>query len=104
MSHETGYLHLNVGKGRCTVAFRKAPPQPYTDQTYTQVALSFCSPKDQFSRQRGRQIAEGRLNAEKFMWQLPCSEKLGEVRKKIRQVVADSVACKDDRFPHWALK
>ncbi len=47
-------------QGYITVALTR-PSKEDADQTHL-VSFSFCSPKDVFSKQKGRLIAEGRLN------------------------------------------
>jgi hypothetical protein len=50
---KTHYMHLPIGGGRVTVAVRSVTG------TLT-VGFSWCSPRDQFVKAKGRQIAEAR--------------------------------------------
>jgi len=51
------YEHLFVGEGRVTLAILKQ------EGGKIQVGVSFCSPKDQFVKSRGRKISLGRAKA-----------------------------------------
>ena len=52
------YSHMTLGRGKATLAIRVKGEQ-------VEVGVSFCSPKDQFSKSRGRMLAEGRLNSKR---------------------------------------
>lgn len=56
----TAFMHFDIGPGRVTAAIR-------ADDKEAEIGLAFCSPEDQFSRKRGRLIAEGRLNVGKSL-------------------------------------
>lgn len=49
------FSHMNLGRGKATLAIRVKGDD-------VEVGVSFCSPRDQFSKARGRLLAEGRLN------------------------------------------
>jgi hypothetical protein len=55
----TNYMHLHVGMGRVTLALRHKLCAAKGDEV--EVGVAFCSPKDQFNKARGRNIARGRL-------------------------------------------
>ena len=62
------YSHMNLGRGKATLAIRVKGEQ-------VEVGVSFCSPKDQFSKSRGRLLAEGRLNSKRgFYYQFKRNE------------------------------
>lgn len=63
----TEYMHLKHAAGRITVAFQ-------VEEKIAKVALAFCSPRDQFSRARGRLISEGRLKADKVALHVTLAE------------------------------
>lgn len=52
------FCHPFVGRGRATLAINS------TDDTLV-VGIAWCSPRDQFSRAKGRKIATDRLNTHK---------------------------------------
>jgi hypothetical protein len=59
------FIHIrNYGDGALTAAIRLC--QDSNDSV--DVAVAFCSPKDQFSRKKGRLIAEGRLRSGKLFY------------------------------------
>lgn len=51
------FLHMRLGQGMVTCAIRWCPE----DRNVIEVGVSFCSPKDQFVKRKGRDIAESRL-------------------------------------------
>jgi hypothetical protein len=51
------FLHMRLGQGMVTCAIRWSPD----DEEELEVGVSFCSPKDQFVKRKGRDIAESRL-------------------------------------------
>jgi hypothetical protein len=51
------FLHASLGLGKVTCAIRWCPEDP----SVVEVGLSFCSPKDQFIKKRGREIATARI-------------------------------------------
>jgi hypothetical protein len=51
------FLHAPLGQGIVTCAIRWSPKDPKV----VEVGLSFCSPKDQFVKRRGRSIATARI-------------------------------------------
>lgn len=57
------YLHLRVGPGAATAAFRRDA----TRSGVVYVGVGLCAPADQFSRKRGRLIASGRLACVEMM-------------------------------------
>jgi len=57
----TKFMHMQLGAGHITLAVRAMPDEV---GAYV-VGAAFCSPKDQFSKKKGRLIAEGRLTVGK---------------------------------------
>lgn len=55
------YIHAYVGDGRVTAAFEMPPKDKRSEARQVNYAVAYCSPKDNFSRERGRLIAAGRL-------------------------------------------
>lgn len=51
------FLHFGLGRGRVTCALRWNPE----NAAQVEVGMAFCSPKDIFTKKRGRDIASGRL-------------------------------------------
>ena len=94
---KTEFVHFYIGQGRATAAIRKVA------DNYHHVAVSFCSPNDQFSRKKGRLIAEGRLNKGKPLCSLNV-ETNGDTNFRT-QVVKRVLEVRDhDKlgFPQWA--
>lgn len=52
----TTYIHPTIGMGRATIAVQHDPVSGYT-----RVGVAYSSPKDQFNKAKGRQIALGRI-------------------------------------------
>jgi hypothetical protein len=88
------YMHMEVADGFVTAAIHVDTH----DLIY--VGLAFCSPRDQFSRAKGRRIAEGRLekNPAYILRRKPESR----VKALVRKVIEGSVLTRDERFPQWA--
>jgi hypothetical protein len=58
---ETRFIHPHVASGgRATIAWREY------GAGIVNIAVAWCSPKDHFRRDKGRQISEGRLNHYKW--------------------------------------
>lgn len=64
------FSHLHIGdmvfhkkgQGRVTLAIRLTPEE-YGAAGTVEVGVAFCSPKDQFTRAKGRELAKQRLDA-----------------------------------------
>lgn len=82
--------------GYITVALTR-PSKDETDQKHL-VSFSFCSPRDVFSKKKGRTIAEGRLNTGRTI-EL-------EVRGTVPSVVKAAMkkAITDGIVPSWVTK
>ena len=94
------YEHLFVGEGRVTLAILRQGGR-------VTVGISFCSPKDQFARHRGRKIALGRAKAESVYGfdfvevdQTLLHNKQAAVQEFIK------MACNDQEvlFPGWVYR
>jgi hypothetical protein len=88
------YMHMSVAEGFVTAAIS------IDDFDMIHVGLAFCSPRDQFSRAKGRRIATGRLvkNPSYILGHNPAVR----VKALVRKVIQGSVLTKDDLFPQWA--
>ena len=66
MSDNIRFIHSYVGTtgGRATVAWKQLHPpcDLPTGAAMVEVAIAWCSPKDNFVKRKGRLIAEGRLD------------------------------------------
>ena len=89
------YEHIPLGGGRATVAIR------LVDESTVNVGLALCSPKDQFSRRRGRIIAGGRLNKGKLYLSTLEIDPDESIKVQVRDAVAKSAEDKDFDFPSW---
>lgn len=101
MSEKTNtYMHMEIGKGRATLAI-----QQIDGEKRVRVAAAFCSPHDQFSRKKGRLIADGRLGIDKLLYILNTSDESKSVQTIVREALADAVSDKNtELLPAWALK
>ena len=99
--NETVYQHMSLGTGKATVAIRVDEDTP--SHRVARVGLATCSPKDQFSRKRGRAIAEGRLQARKFFMQLTVADGTN-VKQEVAKAIKAQARGKSLRLPSWAWK
>ncbi len=97
MNRTETYEHLFVGGGRVTLAMM-------LNDTTIDVGISFCSPKDQFTRSKGRKIAKGRIVAKSMhTFSLPKKKDSGLLENK-DLVVSKFVEMGFDGlgdFPSW---
>jgi hypothetical protein len=98
-STKFGYFHTSTTAkpGYVTVAITRADKDAPDQRHYA--ALSFCSPKDVFSKVKGRMIAENRLNAKKHVIEVSLAGSIPEVVKAVMQKVID-----DKLVPSWVIK
>ena len=91
------YMHLKLGEGRATMAVS-------VKNDVANVAVSFCSPTDQFSRKKGRELADSRLEEANLLYVLDL--KKGEsVQTTIRHALYKSVLNRQHAMlPGWAFK
>lgn len=89
------YQHFRLGRGHCTFAAQ------YTENSFpaVRVAVAFCSPKDQFSRKRGRAIATGRLNKLMHRITYVCSPNPALMKKQVTDFLR-----RDAFLPGWATR
>ena len=91
----TRYMHIPLGSGFVTVAIGV----DLGDGT-RKLGLAFCSPNDQFSRKRGRLIAEGRMASANSLLLPPGDQPLkARARERIKFALASHQV-----GPKWARK
>lgn len=100
MNRQETYEHLFVGKGRVTLAVLR------DGKGGVKVGISFCSPKDQFARARGRKIALGRASADS-VYSYSFSEVdqtlVGNKKEAVSRFI--EMATKDEfLFPAWVYR
>jgi hypothetical protein len=101
MNKETGYMHMPIGNGFVTVAIRAEKRWPSVRSRKCEIGLAFCSPRDQFSRKKGRLIAEGRLDKHGGIT-IPLVE--GErVKKQVRNYVIKQIVL-GSWGPQWVYR
>lgn len=83
------YWHPKIGGGRVTIAITRYARR---------YGVSWCSPRDQFSRKVGRRRALADLNRYKSEIELPGDTPL---REKLDQALAEAI---DERGPSWAKR
>jgi len=94
------YMHMDLGIGRATIAIQKID-----GEKRIRVAAAFCSPHDQFSRKKGRLIADGRLDCDKLLYILNTSDESKSVQTIVREALADAIEDRDtELLPAWAMK
>lgn len=89
----TSFMHLHANKGRITAAIDVDSTRK---NKIANIALAFCSPKDQFCRKTGRLISEGRLSKGKYFYQISLDSTKG-VKDTIRQAIYKDI--KDGTLP-----
>lgn len=94
-TNETRFIHFMLGKGRVTAAVRKGAGNTVA------IGAAFCSPNDQFSRKRGRKIAEGRLDKGKVFHFLNVSTDTSLYEQVIR-AFDRAAKLKVRELPQWA--
>ena len=107
----TKFIHAYIeGGGRATVAW-KQPQESALDpegksRAWIQAAVAWCSPKDQFRRDKGRKISEGRMNKYQVDFWIPRSERPNGRLSIDEQVILDVVLQHDPNkligVPRWA--
>ena len=88
------YMHPFIGDGRATAAI------DISDTESIKVAFAFCSPKDQFSRKRGRLISTGRLDAGVVHMEFP-DDGLQAIKAQVMTNLMEDLMADCDYFPHW---
>ena len=89
------YMHPHLGKGRATAAI------DISDLDSIKVAFAFCSPKDQFNRKLGRQIATGRLDAGVVHMEF-ADDKAQAVKAQVATNLEEDIMAELEYLPHWA--
>jgi len=98
MNKTETYEHLFVGKGRVTLAI-------VVDGETVKVGMAFCSPKDQFVKIRGRQIARGRALAGSFnSFEFKSVGGLVENKRQAFDEFMTISSNNDGSIPCWAVK
>jgi len=98
----TRFIHAHFveqSKGRATIAWKQVPEQP----NKVLMGVAWCSPKDHFRRDRGRVIAEGRLNKKPLFAEVVLTERKGRLFVSEQSVLAAvfwTQTCAD--VPRWA--
>ncbi len=94
-----GYFFTTNGTkrpGYITVALTR-PSKDETDQKHL-VSFAFCSPKDVFSKTKGRLIAEGRINTGRIMELDVCGTVPSVIKTAMEKAIADGLV------PSWVAK
>lgn len=92
------FLYPRVGEGRVAIAYIELPGR--TGEFW--VSLAACSPKDQFVRARGRQLAAVRMGDPRHsrIVQVATPIAPGSLR---RQLTAEALVALRDQLPRWAV-
>lgn len=92
------FSHIPLGKGRATLAIQ-------VEGDNLEIGVAFCSPKDQFSKAKGRMIAEGRLKAKHGFYMKIGRNPDEKLKDQARRVVVTLVKnVKTHMIPRWAKK
>jgi len=96
-TNHTSYMHMDLGEGKATFAIMM------DDEAGTAyIGASFCSPRDQFSRKKGRLVSAGRAGKGKHLFEIQTSS-ARKVRDQVREQITACVEDRDKRFPTWSL-
>lgn len=94
------FEHLRVGHGGATLAVMWD-----AGRTLAKVGVAFCSPKDQYSKKRGRAIAFGRLATMRrysFSFPVRSGEGAPSIGSQARAVFRERIApATDAELPTW---
>ena len=91
------FMHPYVANGRATAAI------DISNLENIRVAFAFCSPKDQFSRKKGRLIAEGRLRAGVTHIEFAADPDI-PIKAQVMNELAEDYVAGLYYFPNWANK
>ncbi len=94
----TAFSHIVLGKGRVTLAIR-ITGNTLGNPGFIEVGMAFCAPGDQFSRAKGRKMAEGRLNAKRGKYYFTVARDPGVKLKRQAQEMV--LLLPQNRLPHW---
>jgi hypothetical protein len=95
------YMHIELGDGHATAAISISNQREDGEgPEVAYVGMSFCSPKDQFCKKTGRMIAAGRLEKEKYLYDIVLDPDK-QVSVQVREAIEESVESRDARFPGW---
>lgn len=89
------YLHYHFDQGGAFTAAISI------EGALVRVAFAFCSPKDNFSKKKGRLISTGRLNAGKHPIEFLDNEKHPIKQQVLEYFWDDYVTPEQDYFPGW---
>lgn len=93
----TTFMHVHVGKGRATVAI--SHEKGAKEAT---VAVAFCSPNDQYKREKGRLISSGRLNKEgKYFFKVGLDGQ-SPIKLQVSNIL-EAMLAEESNAPKWAF-
>lgn len=90
------YMHPFIGNGRATAAI------DVSDKTNIRVAFAFCSPKDQFSRKKGRLIATGRVRVLEDAHIEFEDDGEQAIKAQVMSHLEDDMLTGEEYLPQWA--
>lgn len=97
------YMYPYVGTGRASVALRYTPK--FDGEQYVEMAVAWCSPKDQFWRKRGRRMVHQLLDKkdpapfECVEYAIKPGDRIKDRAMDVLEQMIDNRAC-----PAWARK
>lgn len=92
------FNHMALGAGRVTFAYEVVDGEAI-------VGAAFCSPKDQFSRRKGRLIATGRMMRTPLLrFPVAPGAKDSDIRAAIRWAISNEKLEYKSSLPTWAFK
>lgn len=97
MTH--AYMHFRLDFGAITAAIRVEDIPGKDDYQCASVAVSYCSPGDNFSRYRGRQLAIEKMNRGEIIWS-ETIRKEGKIKAQVVDGLLTSALDPANR-PQW---
>lgn len=104
------FVHMRLGDGRVTLAIRSDDTRK--TEPLVKVGVAFCSPRDKFTKAKGRKIALGRLGKGGDFWfeyQVRESEKeplKAQISRQFLELVFERYLRSDSTraVPNWVYK